>query len=179
MINKKPIFAISDLHIGDKGFRDNFAYSGNERRFLGFLDYVEDCGGEIVIVGDFFELWQANISKVLTSRMWLLDRLEKMNAIYVLGNHDADLCYFIGRSGWLSHPFFENMCKSYHTYRGSKLFEFIHGHIVGEVLVELCWRYEYYQFLYMLFTNTCLFFSDLISKNFFLYFPLRGDNLNL
>ncbi len=129
MISKKPIFAISDLHIGDKGFRDNFQYSG-ERRFLGLLDYVEDCGGEIVIVGDFFELWQANMSKVLTSRMWLLDRLAKLNTVYVLGNHDIDLCYFIKKEGWLEHPFFNRICMSYRTYMGDRLFRFIHGHQV-------------------------------------------------
>ncbi len=129
MISKKPIFAISDLHIGGRGFRDNFQYNG-EIRFQGFLDYVEDCDGEIVIVGDFFELWQSNISKVLTKRMWLLDRLAKLNAVYVLGNHDVDLRYFIGKPGWLSHPFFNRMCMSHHTYMGNRLFRFIHGHQV-------------------------------------------------
>ncbi len=130
MIRKKLIFAISDLHIGDKGFRDNFAYSGNERQFLGFLDYVEDNDGEIVIVGDFFELWQANISKVLTSRIWLLDRLARMNAVYVLGNHDADLKYFIQKVGWLPHPFFDGMCNFYYAQIGDRFFEFAHGHQV-------------------------------------------------
>ncbi len=129
MIKKNPIFAISDLHIGDKGFRDNFQYSG-ERRFLGFLDYVEDFGGEIIIVGDFFELWQANMSRVLTSRIWLLDRLAELNAVYVLGNHDADLKYFIKEEGWLSHPFFNRMCNFYYTHMGDKFFEFTHGHQV-------------------------------------------------
>ncbi len=131
MVSKRPIFAISDLHIGDKGFRDNFAYSGNERRFLGFLDYVKDNDGEIVIVGDFFELWQANMSKVLTSRMRLLDQLSELNIVYVLGNHDIDLCYFINNEGWLSHPFFNRLTRHiYHTYMGERLFSFTHGHLV-------------------------------------------------
>ena len=64
-------------------------------------------------------------------------------------------------------------------WRPEDIFEFIYGYVVGEILVELCWLHEYNQFLYMPFTNTSLFFTDLISKNFFLYFPLRGDNLNL
>jgi hypothetical protein len=74
-------------------------------------------------------------------------------------------------------PFPKNNFKE--DWRPEEIFEFIHGYIVGEILVELCWLHEYNQFLYMPFTNNCLFFSDLISKNFFLYFPLRGDNLNL
>ncbi len=129
MIRKKPIFAVSDLHIGDKGFRDNFQYS-NERRFFGFLDYVEECDGEIVVVGDFFELWQANMSKVLISRKWLLDRLADLNAVYVLGNHDADLKYFIKKEEWLSHSFFNRMCNFYYTHMGDRFFEFAHGHHV-------------------------------------------------
>ncbi len=130
MVSKKPIFAISDLHLGDGGPRDNFAHSGNKRRFLGFLDYVEECDGEIVIVGDFFELWQSNMSKVLTSRMWLLDRLAELNAVYVLGNHDIDLRYFIKKEGWLEHPFFNRMRMCYYTHMGNRMFKFTHGHEV-------------------------------------------------
>lgn len=131
MISKKPIFAISDLHLGDGGPRDNFfAYSDREKQFSAFLDYVEGIDGEIVIVGDFFELWQSNMSKVLMRRMWLLDQLARMNSVYVLGNHDADLRYFIKQKGWLLHPFFNRMCNSYYTHMGDKLFKFIHGHHV-------------------------------------------------
>ncbi|KKL13850.1 hypothetical protein LCGC14_2521650 [marine sediment metagenome] len=130
MISKKPIFAISDLHLGDGGPRDNFAYGSCEKQFLAFLDYVECACGQLVIVGDFFELWQANISKVLTEHIWLLSRLARMNTIYVLGNHDADLRHFIGGGIWLSHPFFDKMYSSYYTYIGDRMFHFIHGHHV-------------------------------------------------
>ncbi len=130
MIKKSPIFAISDLHLGDGGPRDNFDVGNRENRFLHFLDYVDDNDGEIVIVGDFFELWQSNISKVLTKRMWLLYRLAEMNAVYVLGNHDADLSYFVNKEGWLSHPFFNRMHNSYHTHMGDRFFRFTHGHQV-------------------------------------------------
>ncbi len=136
MISKKPIFAISDLHLGDGGPRDNFDIGIRTRELVAFLDYVEDSDGEIVIVGDFFELWQSNISEVLTHRVWLLDRLAKMNAVYVLGNHDIDLRYFINREGWLSHPFFNRMRMSYYTYMGDRLFWFIHGHHVDPYCVS-------------------------------------------
>ncbi len=131
MIEKKPLFAFSDLHLGDGGRRDNFfGHNDRENQLIAFLNYVEEMDGEIVIVGDFFELWQSNMSKVLTKRIWLLDRLARMNAVYVLGNHDADLRYFINKEGWLLHPFFNRMCNSYHTYMGDKRFKFIHGHHV-------------------------------------------------
>ena len=35
-----PIFCVSDLHLCDRGFRDNFAVEGREARFYKFLDYV-------------------------------------------------------------------------------------------------------------------------------------------
>ena len=125
---KGPVFVISDLHIGDGGPRDNFAYGDRERQLTGFLDFVEQRGGRLVICGDLFELWQSNISKVLTHRKWLLDRLAKMQTTYVLGNHDSDLYYFMLQEGWLTHPFFHRMCGSCYLNMGGKTFHFIHGH---------------------------------------------------
>jgi UDP-2,3-diacylglucosamine pyrophosphatase LpxH len=122
-------FAISDLHCGDGGPRDNFACGNHEKDLLSFLDMVEDEGGKLVVGGDLFELWQSNISKVITKRICLLDRLAAMGAIYVLGNHDADLRYFknYGRQ-WLNHPFFRTMCDEYLLNVNDTLFYFIHGH---------------------------------------------------
>lgn len=122
-----PTYCVSDLHMGDGGPRDNFAYGSRERELLAFLDMVEEDKGDLVIVGDLFELWQSNVSKVLTKRIWLLDRLAKMGAIYVLGNHDADLNYFIDVP-WLSHPFFKTMRLSHQAKIGRRTFKFIHGH---------------------------------------------------
>ena len=123
-----PIYAISDLHMGDGGPRDNFAYGDREKQLMSFLDFVDDNHGQLVICGDLFELWQSNVSKVLTKRIWLLDRLAKMEAVYILGNHDADLRYFLGQSGWLTHPFFERMCLGCFAHLAGKSFQFIHGH---------------------------------------------------
>ena len=126
---RRPIYAISDLHMGDGGPRDNFAYGDREDQLRSFLDLVEDDHGHLVICGDLFELWQSNISKVLTKRIRLLDRLARMEVVYVLGNHDADLRYFVGEQrSWLDHPFFERMCLACHLNLGDKSFQFIHGH---------------------------------------------------
>jgi UDP-2,3-diacylglucosamine pyrophosphatase LpxH len=124
-----PLYAISDLHFGDGGPRDNFAYGDHEKQLASFLDMVEDQRGQLVICGDLFELWQSNISRCLTKRVGILDRLARMGAIYILGNHDADLRYFID-SDWLTHPFFRTMCESYSTVIGDQQFHFIHGHSV-------------------------------------------------
>ena len=114
--------------MGDGGPRDNFAYGDRERQLTAFLDFVEQRSGRLVICGDLFELWQSNISKVLTHRKWLLDRLAKMQTTYVLGNHDSDLYYFMLQEGWLTHPFFHRMCGSCYLKMGGKTFHFIHGH---------------------------------------------------
>lgn len=130
----RSVYVISDLHMGDGGPRDNFGYGRHENDLLSFLDMVDDTNGLLVICGDLFELWQSNISKVLTKRVYLLDRLAAMGAVYILGNHDADLLHFGsdnlqgGGRQWLSHPFFRTMRTSLTLNVGGKLFHFVHGH---------------------------------------------------
>ena len=50
------IFCVSDLHLCDRGFRDNFAVEGREARFYKFLDYVEAEGGQLYVLGDSVRL---------------------------------------------------------------------------------------------------------------------------
>jgi len=119
--------------MGDTGPRDNFAFGDHEKDFLAFLDMVDDNDGQLVICGDLFELWQSNVSKVLTKRVYLLDRLARMRTVYVLGNHDADLRYFMESSYnpgmQLTHPFFYRMCDAFTLRRAGKQFHFTHGHL--------------------------------------------------
>ncbi|MHB8108011.1 MAG: UDP-2,3-diacylglucosamine diphosphatase [Candidatus Cryosericum sp.] len=121
------IYAISDLHLGDNGPRDNFAAGTHLRDFLGFLTHVETTEGALVICGDVFEFWQANVSRVLQQHICLLDRLADLQAIYIPGNHDADLQYFRSRMR-LNHPFFDLMCNSYTQVVAGRRFHFVHGH---------------------------------------------------
>lgn len=128
--HEKPVYVVSDLHLGDGGPRDNFAHMSNgcrEVEFGTFLDYVEDHKAQLVIIGDFFELWQSNMSKVIVRHHKLLDRLAAMGATYVLGNHDADLRYFMFDGG-LNHPFFQRMADHYNVTLGDQKIRFIHGH---------------------------------------------------
>jgi UDP-2,3-diacylglucosamine pyrophosphatase LpxH len=123
----RPIIAVSDLHAGDGGPRDNFAVPGRETEFIRFLDYVDSYNAQLVIVGDLFELWQSTVSKVFQRRRGMIDRLAEMEAIYVLGNHDADLREFVG-TDWLQHPFFRRMVNYYQTEWAGRTIRFIHGH---------------------------------------------------
>ena len=133
MTPNRPEFAISDLHIGDGGPRDNFAAMNGGRReqeFLRFLDYVESQNGTLRIVGDLFELWQGNISAVITRRMYLLDRLAALGAVYMLGNHDIDLKYFVCGKVRLSHALFNNLISTPTCIvRNGRRIMFTHGHL--------------------------------------------------
>ena len=125
----KPLFVISDLHMGDGGPRDNFACGDREQQLDLFLDFVTEQGGELIVLGDLFEFWQMNLSKIVIRHKPLLDRLAAMNATYVLGNHDADFDHFIG-TAFLAHPLFQRMCGPFERKIAGKRFKFMHGHEV-------------------------------------------------
>ena len=127
--NNRLLFVISDLHMGDGGPRDNFAVDNKESHLNSFLDFVETNNGRLIVLGDLFEFWQANVSKVLIKRMPVIDRLAKMDAIFVVGNHDADLEHLID-TGMLAHPFFDKMTRPFTETIGGKTFKFMHGHEV-------------------------------------------------
>jgi len=129
MPENKPIFVISDLHLGDGGPRDNSAVGSRRVEFGKFLDHVADKNGELVIVGDMFEFWQASLSQVIVTHLGLLDRLAAMDATYVVGNHDVDLAAFIG-TDLLSHPFFQKMSGPFERKVNGRRVKFMHGHEV-------------------------------------------------
>jgi UDP-2,3-diacylglucosamine pyrophosphatase LpxH len=129
MQEKKSIVIVSDLHMGDGGPRDNFAADNKEIQFSLFLDYVEAQESELFILGDLFEFWQAAVGRVLLHRMPFLDRFAQMKAVYIVGNHDADIADLIG-TGLLNHPFFASMCGPFSRQIGSRIFHFMHGHEV-------------------------------------------------
>ncbi|MCI0498328.1 MAG: UDP-2,3-diacylglucosamine diphosphatase [Planctomycetales bacterium] len=127
MPTEQDIIVVSDLHMGDGGPRDNFSADHKERQFNLFLDFVEGRNAQIFILGDLFDFWQANVGKVLIRWMNLLDRLARMQAVYVVGNHDADFQDLVG-TNLLAHPFFERMCGPFERVIGGRRFKFMHGH---------------------------------------------------
>lgn len=100
--DKAPLYVVSDLHIGDHGPRDNFTRidlttrSGEQvsrpAQFRRFLDLIKEDGGNLLVIGDMFELWQSNVGDVLSKNIQLLDELVQIeNVLIILGNHDMDL----------------------------------------------------------------------------------------
>lgn len=124
---ERPIFVISDLHMGDNGRRDHLAVHDREKLLHRFLDYVEAENGELVILGDLFEFCRCNLGKVLVNRKSLLDRFTEMGVTYVVGNHDVELAPLIG-ADMLRHPFFNNMTHPFTRKIGGRKFMFMHGH---------------------------------------------------
>ncbi|MCE5186978.1 MAG: UDP-2,3-diacylglucosamine diphosphatase [Planctomycetaceae bacterium] len=127
MKNERQIVVISDLHMGDGGPRDNFAFDHKERDLSRFLDYVEQLNAELFILGDLFEFWQSNIGKVLIQRLGIMDRLGRMQAAYVLGNHDCDFEDLIG-TRLFAHPLLERMTGPFERIIAGKRVMFMHGH---------------------------------------------------
>ena len=129
----RPIFVISDLHIGDGGSRDNFGSANSDRpkQLNLFLDYVAKQNGELIIAGDLFEFWQANFSRVLTSdfNSQLIKRLGELKATYIIGNHDIDLVGFI-ENKLLCPSLFQKLSGPITREVNGKTFYFMHGHEV-------------------------------------------------
>lgn len=126
----QPIFVVSDLHAGDGGPCDNFAHAANGQReseFAYFLDHVQKENGKLIVAGDLLDFWQANFSKVLNHRAPLLDRLCRMGADYVIGNHDIDLLYF-GHNIEPPHPLFRKIYLRHVVFARDKKILIVHGH---------------------------------------------------
>ncbi|MFH1656051.1 MAG: UDP-2,3-diacylglucosamine diphosphatase [Candidatus Omnitrophota bacterium] len=80
---------ISDLHLGDGSRTDDFH---RDREFLEFLEFVDSEAQELIILGDFMELWQADLDRVLFTHSEVMHKLlslrKKIKITYVIGNHD-------------------------------------------------------------------------------------------
>lgn len=125
---------ISDLHIGDSTKKDNLSV-GRERLLHLFLDYVDKNDGELIILGDFLELWKYRLSKIISKRRGLLDRLAGMDMTYIPGNHDADISdYMLGRL--VPHKFLEKIRTPFVKQIGDTSFKFVHGHEVDPFIPE-------------------------------------------
>lgn len=114
----KPLFVVSDLHLGDKGSRDNFhakikTLAGEidrEAEFMSFLNLVKNNNGALAILGDMFEFWQSNIGTVIARNKKLLDALSEMDITVILGNHDSDIFELIqDKELCPRHPFFSKV----------------------------------------------------------------------
>ena len=160
----KEIFVISDLHIGNGSPKDNLLKRGREKLLYELLDYIDSRGAKLVILGDFLELWRHRLDDVVGRWSRLLDRLDTMDVIYVLGNHDADLSESQNR---VIHPFFNSIRHSFIEVIGQKRFKFMHGHELDPIISKqwfqmrplLCFFAGAFEFR----EDSCLVTSDAFS----------------
>lgn len=90
----RPVWIVSDLHLGDGGRSDSFM--GKDRALLALLDEVRKAGGRLVINGDAVDVLQANdLTVVLRAHGPLLRAFADLAATngvwYICGNHDQDV----------------------------------------------------------------------------------------
>jgi UDP-2,3-diacylglucosamine pyrophosphatase LpxH len=127
------IFCVSDLHLCDRGPRDTFVFGDREKRFHQFLDYVEKSGGQLYILGDLFDWWQANLSASVRAYKDLLERLAcvgvgLLGTNWIAGNHDSALTDFIGTEIKLRGIEMPVMSRAFETTIGGRRFAVLHGH---------------------------------------------------
>lgn len=133
IITEKPIFVISDLHIGDGSRKDNLSHRGREKLLYSFLEYVDRNNGELIITGDLFELWRHRIDVILEERQNLLEMLSGLDVTYVPGNHDSEVLPYIG-SNKVPHKFFKCARRAFYRVIGPRKFKFMHGHEVDPLI---------------------------------------------
>ena len=111
---------ISDLHLGDGSRTDDFH---RDKPFLKFLEFVESQAEELIILGDFLELWQTDLDRVLFRHSEVINKLlslrNKLKITYVIGNHDyIPFVKFINSD--------VSICLEYHDNKNGIVAE--HGH---------------------------------------------------
>jgi len=95
------VYFISDTHLADGSGADPFRYP---RQLLDLLARIEsDPHAQLVLLGDFFELWAASLERVLTFHAPIVRMVGQIAATrpvtYVVGNHDClPWYYYVGQS---------------------------------------------------------------------------------
>ncbi len=90
----RPIWIVSDLHLGNGSRSDSFM--GKDRVLHALLDEVRSSGGRLVINGDAIDFLQAgDFARVIHAHGGLLRAFAELAATngvsYLVGNHDHDL----------------------------------------------------------------------------------------
>ena len=122
---------VSDLHIGSGKHRDNFSCTDKLGRFNQFLDMVEKEGGQLLILGDFMDLWRFSFKKILKTHDELIARLGEMDCYLIPGNHDLALGESSCRSD--KYSLFDRVIAPFSLEIGDRDVAFWHGHEVDKM----------------------------------------------
>lgn len=165
--SEKPIFVISDLHIGDGSKKDNLIKHHKADLLERFLDYIQQENGRLIICGDLFELWRYRLEDVVERWEKLLDRLAKMDMVYITGNHDPLLePSYAASLSW--HPVLSRLSKPFCQKIGQRTFCFMHGHEVDPLIHPKVIRWapllRYVSGALEFNTDACLITSDALTE---------------
>jgi len=58
------------------------------KKIKDFLKYVRGENGQLILAGDIFELWQADLQTILRSNIEIIEILFDLRPIALAGNHD-------------------------------------------------------------------------------------------
>ncbi|MGE4286080.1 MAG: metallophosphoesterase [Phycisphaerae bacterium] len=123
-----PLYVVSDLHIGSGKKRDAFSSPQKIAQFHDFLDMVEREDGQLLILGDFLDLWRFSFKGIVKHHNELLARLGEMDCHLIPGNHDlamSDPAYHKNRM-----PVFGKIIQPFSLQIGERDIAFWHGHEV-------------------------------------------------
>lgn len=129
LLCNKIIYVISDLHMGCGGIKDNFLPYKN--RLISFLDQIEkdSC---VILAGDTFEFWQSSHGEVIKAHLDIIKKLQKLNSIFIVGNHDMDLSGFVDLD--VEWPFIKSLCHDVKIKRNGKNIFICHGDIFDKYI---------------------------------------------
>ncbi|PEC41740.1 hypothetical protein CON11_26675 [Priestia megaterium] len=94
-MNQRVYTIISDLHMGNHSGADDF-YTSKSASKLDYLirEVTSDPEHHLVVLGDFFELWQFSLDEIFEQNAQLLDDILSLagegRLTYVIGNHDFE-----------------------------------------------------------------------------------------
>lgn len=93
----RPVYFVSDLHLGDGTRSDIFMHK--DRLLLELLARCRDEGARLVVVGDAIDFHQAwSLTRVIRAHGQLLrafsDLADKNGVFYIYGNHDHDIALY-------------------------------------------------------------------------------------
>lgn len=123
-----PLYVMSDLHLG-VGRRDNFSDSQRVTQLLTFLDHIGNEGAQLVILGDFFDLWRFNLQAILAEHPEIIERFSQVDCVYIPGNHDLGICD-VNSEIRSRYDIFNKISRPFISDIGGQKFVFCHGHEV-------------------------------------------------
>lgn len=125
------IIVVSDVHLAEKA--DDPNVKEDDKKFANFLDYIASGplkdGGELVLLGDIFDLWRRDFVNALMESEPIVSKLidlgKKVGIHYVVGNHDY---HMLQMSNLFPDKFPFRVSKDLRLEDSGKGFYFLHGY---------------------------------------------------